>query len=272
MLLMPQLDWRDDHFLLADRNFRLQHQVAESTAEDAFLFYKNRGQVEQFDRFFTETGFRPRRVLELGIWDGGSAAFWTETLDLERYAAIDLQERGDSNYFAAWLAERGRGRVTTHWGVSQTDAERLRSILRTAEMEPLDLVLDDCSHQYAPTKESFEILFPLVRPGGWYVIEDWAWDLQESFQDRNHPWGVNPPLHPLILEIVRASASRPDLIPSVRIEPDFVAIERGEGGLSGLNISDMTAKRPRPWEKIAYRSARARAGDLRRWLRGSTHR
>lgn len=58
-----------------------------------------------------------RRVLELGIWDGGSVVFWTELLGLERYAAIDPQLRGDSEYFTAWQRERGGGRVSTHWGV-----------------------------------------------------------------------------------------------------------------------------------------------------------
>jgi hypothetical protein len=40
---------------------------------------------------------------------------------------------------------------------------------------PLDLVIDDASHIYGPTKASFQALFPLLRPGGLYLIEDWAW-------------------------------------------------------------------------------------------------
>ena len=39
--------------------------------------------------------------------------------------------------------------------------------------EPLDLVIDDASHLYGPTMASFEVLFPRLRPGGLYVIEDW---------------------------------------------------------------------------------------------------
>ena len=124
MSLFDHLTWRGDHFELGGRTFRLQHQATQQTADDAFMFYKDRGQLEQFDRFLTETGFAPKRVLELGIWDGGSVVFWTELLGLERYAAIDLQLRGDSEYFTAWQRERGGGRVSTHWGVSQTDGEQ----------------------------------------------------------------------------------------------------------------------------------------------------
>jgi SAM-dependent methyltransferase len=267
MSLFDHLTWRGDHFDLGGRTFRLQHQAAQQTADDAFMFYKDRGQLEQFDRFLTETGFAPKRVLELGIWDGGSVVFWTEVLGLERYAAIDLQLRGDSAYFAAWQRERGGGRVSTHWGVSQTDGEQLARIIAEHEMDPLDWVIDDCSHQYAPTRESFELLFPLLRPGGWYVIEDWAWDLQDSFQDKRHPWGVHPPLHPLVLDIARVNPSRPDLVKSLRVYPDFVAIERGPGDGQDFSLSGSIARRPRPWGKIAYLKARHTAGRARRLAR-----
>lgn len=262
MPLFSQIDWRDDHFELAGYTFRLQHQFTERTSSAAFLFYKHRAQIEQFERFFTESGFRPRSVLELGIWDGGSAAFWTETLDLTRYAAIDLQTRGDSEYFRQWLKERGRGRVKTHWGVSQTDG-KLRAVVANLG-GPLDLVLDDCSHQFAKTLDSFNLLFPLVRPGGWYVIEDWAWALQPEFQSKDHPWGVHPALHPLTHRIVELSGSRPDVVPSVRVFPEFIAVERGHANLTDTVPTSLVSVRARPWARIASVRAREAAGRLKR--------
>ena len=53
--------------------------------------------------------------------------------------------------------------------------------------------------------DHFEVLFPLLRPGGWYVIEDRAWDLPDSFQDnlrtrhtsvRHAVWLVAPVTEP----------------------------------------------------------------------------
>lgn len=267
--LLSRLDWQDDRFVLAGRTFLLQHQMVENVASDAFVFYKNRGQVEQFQRFLAESGLEPRKVLELGIWDGGSAAFWTELLDLERYSALDLQHRGDSDYFTAWRDERAPGRVATHWGVSQSDTVAIDRIIADDDLSPLDLVLDDCSHQYRPTLDSFDHLFPKLRPGGWYVIEDWAWDLQPEFQSRTHPWSVHPPLHPIGLEIVRACAARPDIVPTVRVYPDFVAIERGASAdLTDFSLADLIPRRQRPWGKVAYRSARARAGAVKARLSG----
>lgn len=263
------LDWSDGHLCVAGYTFRLQHGVPETTADDAFLFYKQRTQVEQFFRFLDETGFAPRRVLELGIWDGGSAAFWTETLGLERYSALDLQERGDSSYFRRWVEERAAGRVATHWGVDQTDATALTAILDRDGLDPLDLVLDDCSHLYAPTLASFEILFPRLRPGGWYVIEDWAWALQAPFQDRDHPWGVNRALHPIVHRLLDLHGSRPDLVPSIRVFPDFVALERGPADVCELSVTDSIARRDRPWGKVALSRTRGRAGRVRRGLAAS---
>ena len=37
-------------------------------------------------------------------------------------------------------------------------------------------MIDDASHLYEPSLASFETLFPLLRPGGTYIIEDWKWE------------------------------------------------------------------------------------------------
>lgn len=36
-----------------------------------------------------------------------------------------------------------------------------------------DLIVDDASHDGVLTRRTWELLWPLVRPGGFYVIEDW---------------------------------------------------------------------------------------------------
>jgi cephalosporin hydroxylase len=37
---------------------------------------------------------------------------------------------------------------------------------------PLDIVVDDASHEYAKTAASFRLWWPSLRPGGYYVVED----------------------------------------------------------------------------------------------------
>ena len=75
---------------LGDLVFRLEESRSDQweLGEDCFRFYKNRQLVEQFERFWSARNFRPRRMLEIGIWDGGSTAFWYELLRPERMVAI----------------------------------------------------------------------------------------------------------------------------------------------------------------------------------------
>jgi len=167
--MFDRLKWEADRMILDDLVFHLEHQ-RKSQRDDggaSFAFYKTKALVQQYARFWTARVFRPRNVVELGLWDGGSLAFWFEYFRPEKYVGIDIQRRGDSEYFRRWVASRGlAGRVRTYWGTDQADAAQLTKIVAQEFSGPLDLVIDDASHMYAPTKRSFESLFPKLRPGG----------------------------------------------------------------------------------------------------------
>ena len=60
--------------------------------------------------------------------------------------------------------------------IDQGDVETVTSIVDAHfPRGDLDLVIDDASHHVDLTEASFNVLFPRLRPGGLYVIEDWAW-------------------------------------------------------------------------------------------------
>ena len=62
-----------------------------------FLFFKTRGLIDQYQRFWNSTGaFQPRNVLELGIWQGGSIVFWFESFEPAKHVAIDLSPPRES--------------------------------------------------------------------------------------------------------------------------------------------------------------------------------
>lgn len=67
-------------------------------------------------------------------------------------------------------------RVRLHYGMSQGDRAAVGAIL-DAEFGtgPLDMIIDDASHQLDLPRASFEVAFPRLRPGGVYVLEDWGW-------------------------------------------------------------------------------------------------
>jgi Glycosyltransferase WbsX/Methyltransferase domain len=231
-------------------------------SHDGFRFYKDRRLVDQFDRFWSATGFRPRHMLEIGIWDGGSTAFWYEHLRPERLVAIDLQDREDSPYFRRWVTAGGLAeRVLTRWRTDQADRQALHEIVERDLGGELDLVIDDGSHLDAPTRASFEALFPLLPPGGLYIVEDWAWEHWPEFQDPGHFWAGEESLAALVCDLVAAAGSSPALIGSLLVYEGFVVVERGPGSVDrhGFRLADHV--RRRPWRTAAAAGARPEADE-----------
>jgi hypothetical protein len=230
------LVWRNDRMLMGDLVFRLQHYISDEweLGDKCFVFYKIKPLVDQYAKLFASMpGFRVKNMLELGLWDGGSTAFWFELLQPDKYVGLDVAEREDSAYFRAYAASRGiADRIRTSWGTDQADAKKLRSLVTGELSGSLNFVIDDASHQYEPTKRSFEILFPWVEPGGLYLIEDWAWAHWPEFQAKSHPWADKTPLTKLVVDLVEAagswqSSTMPKLIESITVFQGFAVAERG---------------------------------------------
>ena len=182
--MFDRLVWQRDRMLLDDLVFRLEHyRSADWDGGDHFRFYKIKELVDQYAHFFSRRShFRPERVMELGTYDGGSTAFWYELFRPQKQVALDIQDQMDAPYFRRYVESRGLGgRIKTYWNTDQADQARLRTIVETEFDAPLDLVIDDASHLYRQTRASFEALFPLLAPGGLYIIEDWAWGHWSEF-------------------------------------------------------------------------------------------
>lgn len=251
--MFEKLAWQKDRVLLDDLVFRLEHYKNDQwdLGNDCFIFYKTRPIVDLYAKFWSRSpDFHARNILELGMWDGGSVAFWFEHFQPDKHVGIDLQPKQDSPYFRKYVASRGlENRIKTYWSTNQADTKRLREIVNTEFSGPLDLVIDDASHMYEFTKISFETLFPLLRPGGLYVIEDWPWCHWKEFQVPDHPWVNKTELDELIFELIEATASAgaSRLSPSVTITPGFAVIERGEASqedMADFKIERYITRRP----------------------------
>jgi hypothetical protein len=138
-----------------------------------------------------------------------------------------------------YIADRGLGDVVQpHYAVDQGDTDTIRA-LATDLGGPLDLVADDASHVLDPTRASVEALFPLLRPGGLYVIEDWCQGddlvedpaLQELLRSRG------PSLEAIVHQFVSLCASNPEIVADVRIMLDMVMVRRGDGPIGPAFLS-----------------------------------
>jgi hypothetical protein len=112
--------------------------------------------------------WRRRRLvlLEIGIggyddpWEGGgSLRMWRSFFPRSRIYGIDIADKSPHD----------GPRIRTFRG-SQDDEAFLADVL--AQTGPPDLVIDDGSHLCPHVLSSFRFLFPVLRPGGLYVIED----------------------------------------------------------------------------------------------------
>ena len=193
------------------------------------MFYKIKKLVDQYQRYFRQRPeFRPKHVFELGMFDGGSVAFWHELFRPEKHVAVDLMNRDDSAYFQQYVAGRAlASRIKTFWNTDQADKDRLYDLVQSELGGRLDLVIDDASHLYVPTLASFEALFPFLSPGAIYIIEDWAWGHWPEFIRPDHAWVHEIPPTKLVTELIEATGTSTDLISSVTVYEGFIIIERG---------------------------------------------
>jgi hypothetical protein len=152
-----KINWSNDNLILNDLVFRFQIGKDESWEGDSnhFIFYKDQKLISQYDIFLKSLGtdFNFDNVIEIGIWDGGSAVFWNEILKPKKMAGIDILETGGGDYFKKYRSNS----LKTYWGVDQSNASKLREIYSSEfKGKELDLVFDDASHIYYPTLGSFE--------------------------------------------------------------------------------------------------------------------
>ncbi len=205
----------------------------ESTAE-RFILAKTRDMVDRLARLIEET--RPRRIVELGIFKGGSAALITSLACPERLTAVELASE-PVPALEEFLTSAGlRDRVRTHYGVDQADRDAMSTLLESDHgAEPLDLVVDDASHLYRETRTSFELLFPRLRPGGRYVIEDWGWAHFPGplWQERGGYFHDRPALTNLLVEILMVAAGGEDVVAGIDVLRDTATIRRGPAEITG---------------------------------------
>jgi tetratricopeptide (TPR) repeat protein len=115
--------------------------------------------LRHYERILRHIREEPFQLLEIGIAKGGSLRTWEKFLPAATIIGVDIRE-GCRRFEG--------GRVMVEIG-SQADPEFLSAL--TAKYQP-SVIIDDGSHQSAHIFLTFQRLFPALRPGGIYIIED----------------------------------------------------------------------------------------------------
>ena len=130
--------------------------------------------VDVYSKHFRNLRNKPINLLEIGVgghdWSAGgrSLVLWSAYFRKAKIFAIDIVDKT--------FLSRGRIKVFT---CSQTDELRLNEICSSCG--DFDIVIDDGSHVSQHVITSLNILFPRVRAGGLYVVEDLHCSYDESY-------------------------------------------------------------------------------------------
>lgn len=231
-------------------------------AVDLFPIHKPRELLRDFVE--TMASLAPQRVVELGTSTGASAALLALLTDPIKLVTIDLSDLPRPAFDEWARAFDMDDRVRRLAGMDQADRGAMAAMMdREFAGAPLDVVIDDASHALESTRACFEQLFPHLRPGGRYFIEDWNWEqkfhdfLASIPPDATPPEGVTgeslmlelaaraydplvtpgpdgrlrTPLLRLGFELVLACARGGEAITDVRFSPWWLEIERGPATL-----------------------------------------
>lgn len=121
------------------------------------------GYTKYYEEYFKPLRNNPIKMLEIGVHMGFSLLMWADYFQDGNIWGIDDGSSGDlrRNY--------ENPRIHFREG-SQINEIFLKNI--TNEVGKFDIICDDGSHYSQDIVTTFNILFPFLKSGGYYVIED----------------------------------------------------------------------------------------------------
>jgi len=155
-------------------------------------YYSNKPHyyLSVYERYFAEWADKAINLLELGVHRGGSLEMWAEYfpkgnivgLDLKDIIEVDLSGNPVIVDGKTVIKQFSSDRIVSRKG-SQVDRSFLNDL--SAECAPggWDIIMDDCSHVGELSLASFLALFPLLKIGGLYIVEDWGVGYSTKFSD-----------------------------------------------------------------------------------------
>ncbi|HEX9425472.1 MAG TPA: CmcI family methyltransferase [Pyrinomonadaceae bacterium] len=244
-------------FSLRGENFVIEVDVppkdrCPSTSE-AFTIVKSEPYLRVYEDL--ASGFSPSSILELGVCQGGSYVFLDKLFNPRRMSAVEIRSQPVAPLLQYLSRTENR---FVHFATSQRDGEMLKQIVLRELADELDLVVDDASHSYEETKTSFEFLFPLLRPGGIYVIEDWSWAHHPNYQSPEARFSKRHALSNLLFEQIMLLGST-SVISEIRVWRFLYLIHKAKSAVRRTDVSqnlengsifDQILSRGRKWSLI----------------------
>lgn len=148
-------------------------QLCKHHPTDKCPFHHN--YVEIYEMLFRPLRNKPIRLLEIGVFKGDSMRLLEAYFPAAQIFGVDIVDRSQHN----------TARIKT-LVADQGDREALARVIAMTGGE-FDIILDDGGHRMDQQQISLGTLFPALKSGGLYIIED----IHTSFPDRYPGFGVD---------------------------------------------------------------------------------
>lgn len=127
----------------------IKHQTDKSSFSHNYSPY--------YEMFFAPYRNEPITLLEIGVYAGASMNAWKEYFPKANIYGADISYHPELNQERVFMIE--------------ADQNNLEDMKRLGALNA-DIVIDDASHESRHQISSFETIFPMLKSGSIYVIED----------------------------------------------------------------------------------------------------
>lgn len=134
------------------------NDFAIQAATDKNSFYHDYTKI--YSKYFNELKNKPITFLEIGIAEGKSVKMWESYFEKADLHFADIE----------YKAHQYHSQRSKYHYLDQADVVALRKL--GDEVGSFDVIIDDGGHTMVQQITSFQALFPYVKSGGYYIIED----------------------------------------------------------------------------------------------------
>ena len=134
------------------------HRTHTGKSSDKYVAY-----LAVYDRIFSPYQDQPVKLLEIGVQNGGSLDVWAEYFsNAEKIVGCDIDPKCKNLIYPDKRIHVVAGDINVE--------DTYKEISSHADM--YDIIIDDASHVSDNIIRTFLIYFPLLSPGGIFVVED----------------------------------------------------------------------------------------------------
>lgn len=149
--------------------YQLLNQIALQAGADKSSAFHN--YTEIYAQYFAKFRNEPIKFMEIGIYKGSSVKLWEQYFPNAELHFIDITTK-----YIEYYSQRSH-----YHFVDQSDRKALQTLAQNILGGGFDVILDDGGHTMDGQITSFQVLFPFVKSGGMYIIEDLHTSYWRSF-------------------------------------------------------------------------------------------